>query len=253
MFTAASGSSSAFRSGPLIPLYGMIRATASLFGKHSNTTGPARPPFGNQAGDMSNLPRLEPSQGGSGDVCGIAATFSGSLFDTAAWNVDTEARRAAIRGAHGGSSLNARSSYYARQEFSGGNLSGPHSIERFTSQHIVGWFINLMSASLIGHESQAPLCFCLRCLWFRLGVGHASLRSRSPRMRRCKHWSEWFGEPCFWARFETGAGDIIGFIQTIVHARTILLGSKATLVTNVIGRRPPSPIGILIHRSTCDA
>ncbi len=84
VFTAASGTSSAFRSGPFIPSYRMTRTTVSLFGKHSNTTGPERPPFGNQAGDMSNLPRLEPSQGGSGDVSGIAATFSGSLFDTRA-------------------------------------------------------------------------------------------------------------------------------------------------------------------------
>ncbi len=75
-----------------------------------------------------------------------------------------------------------------------------------------------MSASLIGPESQAPVLLSIRSRWFRRRVGHASLRSRSPRMRRCKHWSEWFGEPGFWARFIGGAADIFGFIQTIVHA-----------------------------------
>ena len=57
----------------------------------------------------------------------------------------------------------------------------------------------------------------------------------------------------FWARFETGAGDMSGFIQTSVHAGTILLGSKTTFVMNVKRLRPPFLLGILIHRSTCDA
>ncbi len=72
-------------------------------------------------------------------------------------------------------------------------------------------------------------------------------------MRRCKRWSEWFGEPCFWARFETGAGDIIGFIQTIVLAGTILLGSKATLVTNVIGQLLFLVVGGIHNHGTIDA
>ena len=49
------------------------------------------------------LLRFEPSEGGSEEMSGIAATFFGSLFDAiAAWSGDTEVLRAATRGEHGG-------------------------------------------------------------------------------------------------------------------------------------------------------
>ncbi len=70
--------------------------------------------------------------------------------------------------------------------------------------------------------------FGFQSRWLRHRVGHASLRSRSPQLRRCKHWSEWFGEPGFWARLIEAKGDIFGFIQTIVHAGTILVGIEGS-------------------------
>ena len=59
--------------------------------------------------------------------------------------------------------------------------------------------------------SRVALLGCSR-QGLRFGVGHASLRSRARfNLARCRHGSEWEGEPRFWSR--SSAADIRGFIQ----------------------------------------
>ena len=72
-----------------------------------------------------------------------------------------------------------------------------------------------MSASLIGYESQAPF---LRPVWFRLRVGHASLRSRSPHEAALQALVGVVWRALLMDALERGAADISGFIQTLVHA-----------------------------------
>ena len=62
----------------------------------------------------------------------------------------------------------------------------------------------MMFASLIGHVSQAPFVFVISpvgivAAWVTL-LYAVGLRE----VRRCKHWSERYGEPRFWTRFREG-------------------------------------------------
>jgi len=49
----------------------------------------------------------------------------------------------------------------------------------------------------------------------RLGVSHASLRSRLDLDRRCTHWSDGAGSHAFGRA--RGAAAVCGFTRTIVH------------------------------------
>jgi len=77
------------------------------------------------------------------------------------------------------------------------------------------------TASLIGRVCQASgTPSALSTSVDRLGVSHASLRSRLDLDRRCTHWSDGAGSHAL--ERARSAADICGFTRTIVHTQTLL-------------------------------